>query len=1003
MKNFKTTIAFLFCLAIYGLQLSAQCTLACQGPGLTITTELDGTIELNIEDLVANEIDPACGDLSITVTDENGSIIESDTTTFTVDIAISSFYTYEIAYSTGNLCWSSFTLVQGNGDCNLACLGFVNALTESDETIELFIADLLAFSNSSCNGLSILIEGANNTDYSLSTSNDSFTLSLGDDTEFIYTITDGTTGNSCWGNIILSDGCPMFCNDNLNISTDGSGAFTLVPDMLLEGPVNCGDLEIEVTGINNTDFTASGVNELLLNTSDDVNFNFTITNLATGEFCGGELDVLDLTCQDTLYIDLIDSGANVDFVEIDVTALNASHVLSMQWAFLYDGGVLSFAEVEPGAIEDLDGFNFNEVNPGILRFLWLDVDGNTGVNFSNNTVLFTVKFNVLSEGETDVEIGSDDLIFPEVVGPPFNYICLETSPANIITEGAIVTGTINRNNDFTCATLNPIPMENLLVEITDGTTSYFVNTNADGEFSRLVEPGDYTATAFPLNNVWGYCENDVAISLPNMDSEVEIDFLAKADILCPFMEVSVSTPFVRRCFNNTYTVNYCNQGTADAVDASVVIELEDNLDFIDSAHPDYTVDGQFITFNLGTVGFGCESFTFVAYASCDAEQGETHCVFAEILPNDPCGRVLGNYEGAVIELDALCDGDSVRVSINNVSSENMLMQELFIVVEEDVMLQADPYQLNALSSFDFALPANGTTYWINANQPDGFPLAEAASISIEGCGVNDEGTINTGFLNNFSLGDYYPYLDVDCQENIGSFDPNDKNVFPNGFGEEDYIKNNQTLDFKIRFQNTGTDTAFRVVIEDLISPNLDLSTIRRTNYSHRNIMTVTDRLVSFTFDNILLVDSLKNEPESHGFVSFSIDMLPNLEDGVEIKNNADIFFDFNEPIRTNTTHLEIGSEFIDELSDLIEVENTLHTPVKIAPNPTHKNTVLKIMSLENQSLQFSLYDIRGSKVIDTKIHENEIDLSSYALNGGHYLIRLIAEDGKLYVAKVIVN
>jgi len=62
------------------------------------------------------------------------------------------------------------------------------------------------------------------------------------------------------------------------------------------------------------------------------------------------------------------------------------------------------------------------------------------------------------------------------------------------------------------------------------------------------------------------------------------------------------------------------------------------------------VDGQFITFNLGTVEFGCETFTFVANADCDSDFGETHCVFAEIFPNDPCGRVLGEYDGAYVEL-----------------------------------------------------------------------------------------------------------------------------------------------------------------------------------------------------------------------------------------------------------------------------------------------------------------------------------------------------------------
>jgi len=902
MKNIKTTIAFLYLLCAVSVQLSAQCILACTSPQTTISTELDGTIEITISDLLVVPADPDCGPISITVTDAFGALIESDTTTFTVDIANGPQFSYEISYGeTGNSCWSWFTLVQGNGGCNLACQGIVDVITEEDNTAEIFVSDLLLFSSSNCTDLSILVEGANNSNYSLSSMDESIILDSDDDEEFIYTITDVATGNSCWGGIILTDACPMVCNEVINITSNSDGLITLNTDILFEGLTNCSDVQIDVVGSNS--FTASGLDELTIHAENGPQFDYTVTNLETGESCDGVINAINLACQDTIYIDLVEAGANIDFVEIAVTALNAATLSSLQWAFLYEGSVLSFADVEPGAL-NVDQSSFNEVSPGDLRFLWLDLgQPNVGVNFPNNTVLFTVKFNILSEGSTDVVIGADDLLFPEAVTPPLQYLCISSSPVNVITDGAIVSGTIKRSEDFSCSGVNPVPMENLLVEITNGTVSYVTMTDADGEFSRLVLPGDYTVTALPLNNVWSYCENDISISLPDLDSEVNVDFISYGNVLCPFMEVNVSIPFVRRCFNNTYTVNYCNQGTANAENASVVIELQDNLNFISSSHPDFTVDGQFITFNLGTVDFSCSSFTFVAYASCDAEPGETHCVFAEILPNDPCGRVLGDYVGPVIELNGYCDDDSVRVNISNVSSENMIMPELFIVVEEDVMLQADPFQLNALSSIDIALPAKGTTYWINANQPEGFPLADAASLSIEGCGVNEDGTINTGFLNNFSLGDYYPYLDVDCQENIGSYDPNDKHVFPNGFSEEDFIKNNQTLDFKIRFQNTGTDTAFKVVIEDVISPFLDITTIRRTSYSHSNTMRVTDRLVSFTFDNILLVDSLKNEPESHGYVSFSIDMLPDLADGIEIENNADIYFDFNDPIRTNTTHL----------------------------------------------------------------------------------------------------
>jgi hypothetical protein len=60
-------------------------------------------------------------------------------------------------------------------------------------------------------------------------------------------------------------------------------------------------------------------------------------------------------------------------------------------------------------------------------------------------------------------------------------------------------------------------------------------------------------------------------------------------------------------------------------------------------------------------------------------------------------------------------------------------------------------------------------------------------------------------------------------------------------------------------------------------------------------------VLNFHFDNILLPDSNVNEPLSHGQVTFTIRPKNNLPLGTRIENFADIYFDFNDPIRTNTT------------------------------------------------------------------------------------------------------
>ena len=66
----------------------------------------------------------------------------------------------------------------------------------------------------------------------------------------------------------------------------------------------------------------------------------------------------------------------------------------------------------------------------------------------------------------------------------------------------------------------------------------------------------------------------------------------------------------------------------------------------------------------------------------------------------------------------------------------------------------------------------------------------------------------------------------------GSYDPNDKRVIPAGTGPENRVDPDTPLRYTIRFQNTGTDTAFYVRVEDQLDPDLDPTTFRMLGASH---------------------------------------------------------------------------------------------------------------------------------------------------------------------------
>jgi hypothetical protein len=65
----------------------------------------------------------------------------------------------------------------------------------------------------------------------------------------------------------------------------------------------------------------------------------------------------------------------------------------------------------------------------------------------------------------------------------------------------------------------------------------------------------------------------------------------------------------------------------------------------------------------------------------------------------------------------------------------------------------------------------------------------------------------------------FNFKDIHCSAIIMAIDPNDKIATPAGAGHD--IPKDTTLDYMIRFQNTGNDTAFHVIIRDTLSSLLD--------------------------------------------------------------------------------------------------------------------------------------------------------------------------------------
>ena len=244
----------------------------------------------------------------------------------------------------------------------------------------------------------------------------------------------------------------------------------------------------------------------------------------------------------------------------------------------------------------------------------------------------------------------------------------------------------------------------------------------------------------------------------------------------------------------------------------------------------------------------------------------------------------------------------------------------FIIVEDAVLGMTGNVQLLAGEQEDFPFTANGSTFSMLSEQVANAPGNSYPLIVLEGCGTNAQGEYSTGFSNQFNLDDGLPYCDLDLVEARNSFDPNAKSAYPEGYGPMHFIEPNTPLEYFIYFQNTGSDTAFTVVLRDTLDEWLDLPSFQAGASSHSYTYQFNEnRTLKFTFDNIDLPDSTTNEVGSNGFVSFKINPKPTIPLSTVIKNRAGIYFDFNEPIITNETFHTIAENFIEVILSLIHI------------------------------------------------------------------------------------
>jgi hypothetical protein len=129
------------------------------------------------------------------------------------------------------------------------------------------------------------------------------------------------------------------------------------------------------------------------------------------------------------------------------------------------------------------------------------------------------------------------------------------------------------------------------------------------------------------------------------------------------------------------------------------------------------------------------------------------------------------------------------------------------------------------------------------------------------------------------------------------------------------------------------------------------------------------------------VDSNTNEPLSHGFVRYRIQPKTNLSAGDSITNFAAIYFDFNEPVITNT------AKTIIILPTGIPSATATQGKLFVFPNPAENSINISGIQLEHGKAQVRLTDIYGKLILAKTITTSTATLETDHLSTGIYLIQ----------------
>lgn len=550
-------------------------------------------------------------------------------------------------------------------------------------------------------------------------------------------------------------------------------------------------------------------------------------------------------------------------------------------------------------------------------------------------------------------------------------------------------------NENCIADIFDLPASGIRVELKGSTQHTMKETDEAGRVQiGFLETGDFSLylPEFPFYG-WEVCEDSIQLNPSGADT-LKATFVLSPVGDCPGVLVDLGMPsFFRGCLvNSTLNCTVRNIGTIPAEGVVAGIVIPPVFEVLSSDPPVFQQAGDTLYFQAGDIAPLMKKVVKLSVRTkCDTFLlGQTLCVEAFTAYNNPCSTLPWGI--SEIRLSSECVGDTlIRFTIHNVGLAPTMTPHVYTIFRNEAVWATAPFSLSGGSMQVVDVPADGATYRMEATR---FGNDELVTNIHENCGGLTPGWVNVAGLEQHGF-DYA----FGCRQVIGSYDPNLKSAIPTGFDQEGYIKANQPLHYTIDFQNTGSDTAFRVLLRDILPYQLDIPTFRPIDSSHPYTWTLEGNKLEVLFSPIALPDSSTNEPASHGYFSFDIQQIADLPKGTQIENTASIIFDFNPPIITNTVLHTINDFMTVYVSDPV-LQQWQWT---VAGNPTKETAIFRTEWPVTEDVQFELFDVAGRLLQSTRFNSQFYEFSRFDLPDGLFIFRMSDRSGRYFTGRIILK